>query len=194
VKAKTLIAGLGNPGREYANTRHNAGFMLADRLAARWGWRWRLEKKFFAEIAEGTVCGRGVVLCKPQTFMNVSGEAVGSLVGYQRILAQDVLVVVDDADLPLGTIRMRPEGSPGGHHGLESVEAHLGTRVYPRIRLGIARPASAVRDIANHVLGRFAADELVVLEKVLNRSVEQTETWLTDGLAKAMNLYNGSVA
>jgi PTH1 family peptidyl-tRNA hydrolase len=103
-------------------------------------------------------------------------------------------VVVDDADLPLGTIRMRPEGSPGGHHGLESVESHLGTRGYPRIRLGIARPASAVRDIANHVLGRFTADETVVLEKVLNRSVEQTETWLSDGLAKAMNLYNGSVA
>jgi len=194
VKKKTLIAGLGNPGKEYASTRHNAGFMLADRLAARWGWRWRFEKKFFSEIAEGTVCGRGVVLCKPQTFMNVSGEAVGSLVGYQRILPEDVLVVVDDADLPLGTIRMRPEGSPGGHHGLESVEAHLGTRGYPRIRLGIARPASAVRDIANHVLGRFTADETVVLEKVLNRSVEQTETWLSDGLAKAMNLYNGSVA
>jgi len=193
VKKKTLIAGLGNPGKEYAGTRHNAGFMLADRLAARWGWQWRLEKKFFAEIAEGTVGGRGVILCKPQTFMNVSGEAVGALTGYHRILPEDVLVVVDDADLPLGTIRMRPEGSPGGHHGLESVEAHLGTRGYPRIRVGIARPASVVRDIANHVLGRFTADERVVLEKVLIRSAEQAETWLKDGLAKAMNLYNGSV-
>lgn len=193
MKKKTLIAGLGNPGKEYAGTRHNAGFMLADRLATRWGWQWRVEKKFFAEIAEGTVGGQGVILCKPQTFMNVSGEAVGTLTGYHRILPEDVLVVVDDADLPLGTIRMRPEGSPGGHHGLESVEAHLGTRGYPRIRLGIARPASAVRDIANHVLGRFTADERVVLEKVLIRSAEQTETWLKDGLAKAMNLYNGSV-
>lgn len=137
--------------------------------------------------------GRGVILCKPQTFMNVSGEAVGALTGYHRILPEDVLVVVDDADLPLGTIRMRPEGSPGGHHGLESVEAHLGTRGYPRIRVGIARPASVVRDIANHVLGRFTADERVVLEKVLIRSAEQAETWLKDGLAKAMNLYNGSV-
>ncbi len=193
MKKKTLIAGLGNPGKEYAGTRHNAGFMLADRLADRWGWQWRLEKKFFAEIAEGTVGARSVILCKPQTFMNVSGEAVGALTGYHRILPDDVLVVVDDADLPLGMIRMRPDGSPGGHHGLESVESHLGTRGYPRIRLGIARPASAVRDIANHVLGRFTADERVVLEKVLVRSAEQTETWLGDGLAKAMNLYNGSV-
>lgn len=193
MKKRYLIAGLGNPGKEYAYTRHNAGFMLADRLANHWGWSWRTEKKFFAEIAEGTVAGKSVMLCKPRTFMNNSGEAVGALASFQRIEPADVLVVVDDADLPLGTLRMRPEGSPGGHHGLESVEAHLGSRVYPRIRLGVARPDQGVRDIANHVLGRFSAEELVILEKVLARSVEQAETWLNDGLARAMNLCNGSV-
>jgi len=193
VKKRYLIAGLGNPGKEYAYTRHNAGFMLADRLANYWGWSWRTEKKFFAEIAEGSVAGKSVVLCKPRTFMNNSGESVAAIAGFHRIEPADVLVVVDDADLPLGTLRMRPEGSPGGHHGLESVEAHLGSRVYPRIRLGVARPDQGVRDIANHVLGRFSAEELVIWEKVLARSVEQAETWLNDGLARAMNLYNGSV-
>jgi len=189
----SLIVGLGNPGPEYRNTRHNAGFMLADRLAANWGWRWRIEKKFFAEIAEGTVGVRSVVLCKPQTYMNVSGESVGALARYHRIEAKDVMVVVDDADLPLGTIRLRPDGSPGGHHGLESVEKHLGTRDYPRLRVGIARPTSAVRDIANHVLGRFSAEEMMVLEKVLDRSSGQAETWLRDGVTRAMNLYNGAI-
>lgn len=193
MKKRYLIAGLGNPGKEYAYTRHNAGFMLADRLARNWGWSWRTEKKFFAEIAEGSVAGKSVVLCKPRTFMNNSGESVGALAGFHRIEPADVLVVVDDADLPLGTLRMRPEGSPGGHHGLESIEAHLGSRVYPRIRLGVARPDQGVRDIANHVLGRFSAEELVIWEKVLARSVEQAETWLNDGLARAMNRYNGSV-
>lgn len=193
MKRRYLIAGLGNPGAEYAYTRHNAGFMLADRLASRWGWRWRLEKKFFAELAEGVVAGRSVMLCKPQTFMNCSGESVGPLTGFHKIQPADVLVVVDDADLPLGTVRMKPEGSPGGHHGLESVEEHLGTRGFPRVRLGIARPKQAVRDIAGHVLGRFTADECVIWEKVLDRAVEQAETWLSDGAAKAMNLYNGPV-
>ena len=193
MKKRYLIAGLGNPGKEYAYTRHNAGFMLADRLANHWGWSWRTEKKFFAEIAEGSVAGKSVMLCKPRTFMNNSGDAVGALSSFQRIEPADVLVVVDDADLPLGTLRMRPEGSPGGHHGLESVEAHLGSRAYPRIRLGVARPDQGVRDIANHVLGRFSAEELVIWEKVLARSVEQAETWLNDGLARAMNLSNGSV-
>lgn len=126
--------------------------------------------------------------------MNNSGEAVGALKAFHKIEAADVLVVVDDADLPLGALRMRPEGGPGGHHGLESVEAHLGSRGYPRIRLGVARPDQGVRDIANHVLGRFSAEELLIWEKVLARSASQTETWLADGLAKAMNLYNGSVS
>lgn len=168
--------------------------MLADRLAARWGWAWRLEKKFFAEVAEGVVAGRSVLLSKPQTYMNCSGESVGPLARFHKVQPADVLVLVDDADLPLGTLRMRPGGSPGGHHGLESVETHLGSREYPRLRLGIARPKQAVRDIAGHVLGRFSEEEMELWEKALDRAAEQTETWLADGTAKAMNLYNGTVA
>lgn len=193
MKRRLLIAGLGNPGREYVYTRHNAGFMLADRLASRWGLSWRAEKKFFAEVAEGVAVGQSVVLCKPQTYMNNSGEAIGAIIGFHRIPNSDVLVAVDDADLSLGSMRMRPEGGAGGHHGLESIESHLGSKAYARVRLGVARPDQGVRDIANHVLGRFTAAELDVWEKVLNRAVEQAEAWLGSGVAKAMNLYNGSV-
>ena len=188
-----MIVGLGNPGSEYQDTRHNAGFMLVDSLAATWKVGWRSERKFFAMVAEAVVGGRRVLLCKPQTFMNASGEAVGPLVRFHRIEPDRVLVVVDDADLTLGVVRLRPEGSPGGHHGLESVEQHLGTRGYPRLKLGIARPVQGARDIAGHVLGRFAADERAVWTRVIERARLQAETWLADGISRAMNLYNGSV-
>ncbi|KAB2662380.1 MAG: aminoacyl-tRNA hydrolase [Verrucomicrobia bacterium] len=194
MSALSLIVGLGNPGSEYQDTRHNAGFMLADALAKSWGAGWRLERKFFAMVAEATVGGRRVLLCKPQTYMNASGEAVGPLVRFHRVEPDRVLVLVDDADLTLGVVRLRPEGSPGGHHGLESVEQHLGTRGYPRLKLGIARPMQGVRDITGHVLGRFAADEREVWQRVLERAGRQSETWLADGISRAMSLYNGSVA
>ena len=190
----SLIVGLGNPGSEYQETRHNAGFMLVDRLAGKWGAGWRSERKFFAMVAEATVGGRRVLLCKPQTYMNASGEAVGPLARFHRVEPSGILVAVDDADLTLGVVRLRPEGSPGGHHGLESVEQHLGTRAYPRQKLGIARPQQGARDITGHVLGRFAAEERAVWDRVLERAGRQAETWLADGLARAMNLYNGSVA
>lgn len=188
-----LIVGLGNPGAEYRDTRHNAGFMLVDRLAERWGCGWRMEKKFFAEVAEGRQAGGRVLLAKPQTFINLSGKAVAELVQFYKVGTADVLVALDDADLPLGTLRLRPEGSPGGHHGLESVEQHLGSRAYARLKLGIARPASEARDIAGHVLGRFSREEHLLWEKVLQRAVEQVECWTTEGIAKAMNRFNGSV-
>lgn len=193
VNTVRLIVGLGNPGRKYRETRHNAGFMLAERLATKWGGRWRMEKKFFAELAECGFAGRRFILCRPQTFMNASGEAVAKVADFYRVAPAATLVLVDDADLPLGALRLRGEGSPGGHHGLESVEQHLGTRAYPRIRLGIARPHAEVRDIANHVLGRFQADELALWEKVLARAESQVECWAAEGVARAMNLYNGTV-
>ena len=188
-----LIVGLGNPGTEYRDTRHNAGFMLADTLAEKAGARWRHEKKFFADVAECGLGGRRVLLVKPLTFMNASGESVAKLAAYHKVPAESVIVLVDDADLPLGTLRLRGEGSPGGHHGLESVEQHLSSRGYPRLRIGIARPQSGVRDIAGHVLGRFGAEERTVLEKVLARGGEQVECWASRGVAAAMNLYNGTV-
>jgi peptidyl-tRNA hydrolase, PTH1 family len=193
VTAPVLIVGLGNPGREYRETRHNAGFMLVDRLALRWGAMWRKESKFFAEVASATVAGKRVWLAKPDTFMNLSGESVGPLSRFHRIPPAQILVAVDDADLPLGTLRMRPGGGSGGHHGIESVTQHVGDREFPRLRIGIARPDQAVRDIAGHVLSRFGDDERAVLDKVLDRATQQMECWLSDGPAKAMSLYNGSV-
>jgi len=124
-----LIVGLGNPGADYAQTRHNAGFLLVERLAEQWRANWELERKFHSRIAKAERDGRRVLLVQPQTFMNLSGEAVGAISGFYRVPPAQVLVAVDDADLPLGEIRLRPGGSSGGHHGLESVEQHLATRV-----------------------------------------------------------------
>ena len=187
-----LIVGLGNPGAEYAKTRHNAGFLLVETLAVRWQADWTNERKFAAQVARGERSGRKFLLAKPQTFMNLSGEAVGSLVNYYQLPPAQLLVVVDDADLPLGEIRLRPGGGSGGHHGLESVAQHLGTREYPRLRLGIGRKDEA-RQITGHVLGKFDAAENAVLEKVLERAADQLECWLTAGLQKAMSQFNGVV-
>lgn len=188
-----LIVGLGNPGEEYRETRHNAGFMVVDLLADRHRAGWRSERKFFAEVAEVNLGGGRLRLCKPQTFMNASGESVGPLTQFYRIPAEQVLVVSDDADLPFGTLRLRPGGSPGGHHGLMSVEQHLGSRAFARQRVGIARPEQSVRDIAGHVLGRFGPEERGQLARVLDQAVRQIEVAAREGLARAMNLYNGTV-
>ena len=193
VSAPGVIVGLGNPGREYRETRHNAGFMLVDILAGRWGGKWRAESKFFAEVADVTFADRRWTLVKPQTYMNRSGEAVGKVTRFYQVAPNGTLVLVDDADLTLGAIRLRSGGSPGGHHGLESVEQFLGTREYPRLRLGVARPQQDTRDIANHVLGRFSSEEQSVWARVLERAVSQVECWVTDGIGKAMSLYNGAV-
>jgi PTH1 family peptidyl-tRNA hydrolase len=188
-----LIVGLGNPGAEYAHTRHNAGFMLADLLAKRWRADWTRERKFRAQVANADIGGKRVVLCEPQTFMNLSGEAVGALVKFYQVPLGRLLVAVDDADLPTGEIRLRPSGSSGGHHGLESIELHLGSREFARLRIGIGRQDSR-REIAGHVLGRMSAKEFAVLEKVTARAADQVECWLTHGLPKAMSLFNGVVA
>ncbi len=189
-----LVVGLGNPGVEYAGTRHNAGFLLAERLAERWRGDWRMERKFVARLARSERNGKKVILCQPQTFMNASGEAVGAVSRFYRLTADRVLIMVDDADLPLGQIRMRPEGSAGGHHGLESVEQQLGSRKYARLRAGIGRRAGDGRQITNFVLGRFEPDERELLDKVLDRATEQVECWLSAGIAEAMNRFNGAVA
>ncbi|MFM1769008.1 MAG: peptidyl-tRNA hydrolase [Verrucomicrobiota bacterium] len=188
-----LIVGLGNPGRDYARTRHNAGFLLLDRLAQRWGVTLAAEKKFNARVGRAERDGRRVVLCEPQTYMNLSGEAVGAVMNFHKLPSERLLVVVDDADLPLGALRLRPEGSSGGHHGLESVEQHLGTRQYARLRLGIGRRANDARQIAGWVLAPFGADEEALLEKVLQTGCEQVECWLFAGTREAMNRFNGTI-
>lgn len=189
----SLIAGLGNPGIEYAGTRHNIGFMLVERLAARWRAAWKLERKFNARLARLEQAGQKIILCQPQTFMNASGEAVGALARFYQLPAERMLIVADDADLPLGQIRLRAKGSSGGHHGLESIERQLATREYPRLRLGIGRRADDDRQITDYVLGRFAAGERKMAEEALARASQQAECWWSAGIKEAMNQFNGAV-
>lgn len=189
-----LIVGLGNPGAEYARTRHNAGFMLAERVAARWQAEWRLENKFEARLALARRSGRRALLCQPMTYMNASGAAVAAVRDFYRVALDRLLLLVDDADLPLGELRLRAGGSSGGHHGLESVEQHLGSRSYARLRLGIGRRAQDGREITDYVLSRFGAEEAVLFEEVLHRAADQVTCWLDEGIEAAMNRYNGVLA
>jgi PTH1 family peptidyl-tRNA hydrolase len=188
-----LIVGLGNPGAEYAHTRHNAGFLLVERLAERWQASWTFEKKFNARLARAEKDGRKLVLCEPQTYMNSSGESAGAVRDFYRVTPANILVVVDDADLPFGSIRLRADGSSGGHHGLDSIEQHLGTRAYARQRIGIGRTVDGGRQIRNYVLGQFGSDDAGLLKKVLDHATGQVECWLNDGMQKAMNQFNGAV-
>src|ERR1700722_18925329 len=188
-----LIVGLGNPGAKYARTRHNVGFQLVEMLAERWRAGWTAEKRFQARLARAERNGRTVILAEPQTFMNASGEAVGAVAAFYQVPPSRLLVAVDDADLPLGEIRLRPRGSSGGHHGLESVEQHFGTREFARLRLGIGRTADGRRDIVDYVLAPFAGDEAGLAGRMLTAACGQAECWLDGGIGKAMNEFNGPV-
>jgi peptidyl-tRNA hydrolase, PTH1 family len=188
-----LIVGLGNPGRQYARTRHNAGFMVLDLLGRRWNAEWVADRKFNARVARTNRNRQNVFLFQPQTFMNASGEAVGSMAAYYQVPLPRVLVAVDDADLPLGQIRLRPRGRSGGHHGLESLERHLGGRDFPRLRLGIGRRENQGREITGHVLAPFEVREREVLDRMLARSCDQIECWMEQGIEKAMSGFNGLV-
>lgn len=189
----SLIVGLGNPGADYSRTRHNAGFLLVERLAGRWGASWAYERRFNARLARGERAGASVLLCQPQTYMNSSGEAVAAVARFYRLPTSRLLLAVDDADLPLGEIRLRPSGGSGGHHGLESVEQQLGTRDYARLRLGIGRESGA-REITGYVLGRFSSTEAPLVDRVLTVAASQVECWLETGIQKAMSQFNGTVA
>src|SRR6185369_8572130 len=148
------------------------------------------EDKFQARIARAEFEGQRLVLAEPQTYMNSSGTVVQAVSAYYKVPESRLLVVVDDADLGLGEIRLRASGSSGGHHGLESIEQHLGTRTYARLRVGIGRTAATVREITNHVLGRFSAEETPLLKKVFDRASDQAACWLCEGIAKAMSQFN----
>ena len=188
-----LIVGLGNPGAKYARTRHNIGFQLVERLADGWRADWSAEKKFQARVARAERDGKPVLLAEPQTFMNASGEAVGAMAGFYRLPLARLLVAVDDADLPLGEIRLRKSGSSGGHHGLESIEQRLGSREFARLRLGIGRTADGKREITDYVLAPFGAAETALVERVLKAACAQVECWLDAGIEKAMSQFNGVV-
>jgi PTH1 family peptidyl-tRNA hydrolase len=179
-----LIAGLGNPGRDYAGTRHNVGFAILDRLASGAGAKFRHEKKWQAEVA---AIG-DVWLCKPQTYMNLSGESVSALGHFYKVEPSQVLVVLDDMALPLGRLRLREKGSAGGQNGLKSVIQHLGTNEVSRLRVGIG---SAQGDTATgHVLGRFSPAERPLLDETLDRAAEAIEFAQSHGFPAAMNRYN----
>jgi len=187
-----LIVGLGNPGADYTQTRHNAGFQVVERLARRWDVRWTYEKRFNARVARFNRGEHDALLCEPHTYMNSSGEALASVVSFYGASPSRLLVVVDDADLPVGELRLRPGGSSGGHHGLESIEQHLGTRDYARLRIGIGRQKGA-REITGYVLGRFSSTEAKLVDKILNVASDQAECWLDAGIQKAMSQFNGVI-
>ncbi len=186
-----LLAGLGNPGPQYRDTRHNAGFLVIDRLASRWHieseWRERQQALTIKTVFAGTP----VLLAKPLTFMNLSGEAVGRLAGFFKIAPEDVLVIVDEVALPIGRLRARREGSAGGHNGLKSVTDHLGTQAFPRLRIGVGR-GDERRELADHVLGRFEPGEREDVEAAVLRAAEAVELFVTDGIERVMNAFNAA--
>ncbi len=167
--------------------------MVVDELARRANVAWNLEKKFNARLAKREQGDRKILFAQPQTFMNASGEAVGALLGFYRVPSSQLLVIVNDADLPFGELRLRPKGSSGGHHGLESIEQHVGSQNYARLKVGIGRTQDGRREITNYVLGRFSAEEKKLLDKIVQRAADQAECWATDGIEKAMTRFNGVV-
>ncbi|HTX92694.1 MAG TPA: aminoacyl-tRNA hydrolase [Anaerolineales bacterium] len=186
-----LIVGLGNPGREYRETRHNVGFMLLDRLAVKLNARFtRLQSK--ALIASGNYQERKIILAKPQTFMNLSGQSVQGLLHFYKLPLTNLLVVHDDLDLPLGTIRIRPDGGSAGQKGMTSILERLGTDEFARIRLGIGRPPGQMQ-APDYVLQDFPSSEMTALSETLNRAAEAALTFVGDGLNTAMNKFNGIV-
>ncbi|NSW51196.1 MAG: aminoacyl-tRNA hydrolase [Anaerolineae bacterium] len=186
-----LIIGLGNPGREYAETRHNAGFMVIDRLGKNLGWGCnKVQNK--ALVGIGKVDGNRVILSKPQTYMNLSGQAVSGLMRFYKVPTSNLLVIHDDLDLPLGTLRLRPGGGPGGQKGVASIIEQLGTEQFGRIRFGIDRPPGRM-DPKDYVLQPFRKEDAELVIMTLDRAQEAAQSFIREGLERAMNRYNGPI-
>jgi PTH1 family peptidyl-tRNA hydrolase len=185
-----LVAGLGNPGPRYAANRHNVGFRYLHLLAARHELAFDKRQKR-AVVASGTICEQRIILAKPQTFMNESGRAVVPLARFYSVQPEHLMVVYDDLDLPLGAIRLRPEGGSGGHKGMRSIIGHLGTQSFPRLRIGIGRPPGQM-DPAAYVLQDFTAEEELLLKETLAHAIAAVEIWVGEGIEAAMNQYNRS--
>ena len=186
-----LIVGLGNPGREYRETRHNVGFMLLDRLAVKLNARFtRLQSK--ALVGTALFNDRKVILAKPQTFMNLSGQSVIGLVHFYKLPLTNLIVAHDDLDLPPGTIRIRPDGGSAGQKGMTSILDRFGTDEFPRLRMGVGRPPGQMA-VPDYVLQNFSNADLTIISETLNRAVEAVLTFVTEGLDTAMNKYNGKL-
>jgi peptidyl-tRNA hydrolase, PTH1 family len=186
-----LLIGLGNPGREYRDNRHNLGFMVIDRLIVRLNARgMKVQSK--AIVTTATYVDRKLILAKPQTYMNLSGQSAQGLLNFYKIPTENMLIAHDDLDIPFGTIRIRPGGGPGGQKGMASTIEQLGTKDFPRLRIGIGRPPGRMNP-SDYVLQNFSREEMKILSEIVDRAAEAILTFVVDGLNKAMNKYNGSV-
>ena len=185
-----VIAGLGNPGAEYANTPHSIGFEVVDALAREIGASWRASSSFGGELAAGMLGGVKVVLVKPMTYMNLSGDCVAPVVKYHNATAADLVVVSDDIDLPVGRIRIRKGGSAGGHNGIKNIIAHLGHDEFLRVKIGVGEKPTGY-DLADYVLGHFPKEEVTLMEETYERAGKAALSIMEDGADKAMNRFNG---
>ena len=186
-----LLIGLGNPGREYRDTRHNVGFMLIDRLAVRLDAR-SMKVQSKAIVTSATHQDRKLILAKPQTYMNLSGHSAQGLLNFYKVLVENMIVAHDDLDLPFGTIRIRPKGGPGGQKGMASTIEQLGTDGFPRLRIGIGRPPGRM-DPAAYVLQNFSKEEMKILSEIIDRAADAALEFVINGINIAMNKYNGSI-
>lgn len=185
-----IVAGLGNPGREYENTRHNVGFDVIDLLAKKYNIEVN-RLKFKGEYGETTIGQDKVLFIKPNTYMNLSGESLGEISKFFKVPSTNIIVIQDDVDLPLGRLRIRTTGSAGGHNGLKSIIAHLGTEDFVRIRIGVGQPA---QDMITHVLGKIPKEQQQVLNLVYKAASEAVEIVIKEGSEAAMNKFNGFTA
>ena len=185
-----LIIGLGNPGKTYEQTRHNIGFKVIDYLAMKWNAP-LTQSKFKGMYSIIHRPEGKVMLLKPLTFMNLSGESVGALMDYYNIQLEDIVVIYDDLDLPTGQLRLRQKGSAGGHNGIKSLIQHLGTQEFNRMRIGISRPPSGMK-VPDYVLARFSEEEIPEMAQAVEKSADACELWLSKPYIEVMNQFNGS--
>jgi len=183
-----IMVGLGNPGRKYEGTRHNVGFAVVDTLAGGAGCG-RFQRRFQAQVAEWMDDPHRILLVKPETFMNLSGRCVRELVDFYQLPLQDLLIVCDDFNLPLGKLRARVRGTHGGHNGLRDIQNHLGTTAYSRLRIGVENPGD--KEAIEHVLGRFRPAEQPVIQEAIARAAQAVRVWIHQGIEACMNQYNG---
>lgn len=182
-----LIVGLGNPGSQYEDTRHNIGFKVVDNIAKEYNIEIN-RQKFKGMCGEGFINGEKVILLKPTTYMNLSGESVREVVDFYKLSNDDVLVIYDDISLDVGRLRIREKGSAGGHNGIKSIIAHLGTDIFPRIKVGVGQPNV---DLVNYVLGKFTKEEMEVLNESIDASTIAAKEIISNDVKTAMNIYNG---
>jgi len=182
-----LIVGLGNPGLEYSLTRHNVGFMVIDNFAKKYNVNFN-RQKFNGLYAELTINNEKIILLKPQSYMNLSGEVVSKFVNFYKICIEDILIINDDLDLPLGSYKLKQSGSSGGHNGLKNIELHLGTKNYKRLKIGISKAKN--RDVKDYVLGHFSSSELEILKNIIEYSENILDDVLNYKFDKVMNIYN----